>query len=192
MNDLATDPLPTDLSEHGQMIVFLRRFASLMSNGENSENLLRTSFLIEDFTAQIIHMKMLVETAQANAMESIAQRDAAEALLPTIKEELLQANAAREATASENAALLRRAEQAEAALAKSESEVARLRASLAAIGKSKVVMPVPTLESIRKQFEALAADFRKKGDIASEVMCEIGRTTIAQAIAETSRPNLAA
>ena len=184
--------LPTDLSEHAEMITFLRRFAGLMSLGENADNLLRTSFLIEDFTAQIIHMKMLVETAQANAMESITQRDAAEAQTQKLNEELRQSNTTRDSLTDDNASLMLRAEQAEAALAKSESDAQKLRAALASIGKSKVVIPVPTLESVRKQFEALAADFRKKGDIASEVMCEIGRTTINQAIADTARPNLAA
>jgi hypothetical protein len=52
------------------------------------------------------------------------------------------------------------------------------RAGVAAVGDSNAVVPKTTLRQARAQFEYLAREFIPLGDIASQVMCELGAYTM--------------
>ena len=53
-----------------------------------------------------------------------------------------------------------------------------LEARYAAVGESNAVVPKTTLRQARAQFEYLAKEFIPLGDIASQVMCELGAYTM--------------
>ena len=63
-----------------------------------------------------------------------------------------------------------------------QSQTAESRAgadnSIAAIGEADVVVPRATLRQVRSQFEHLAHEFTGAGDVASQVMCELGAFTM--------------
>ena len=86
--------------------------------------------------------------------------------------------------ARENADLLRRAEQAEAELAAVATEALRDAAD-------HVTVPLSLLRLAAAQFNALAREFRKSGQIVSQVMCEASASTLNR-IVETELPPAAA
>jgi hypothetical protein len=47
-----------------------------------------------------------------------------------------------------------------------------------AVGEADVVVPRATLRQVRSQFEYLANEFTFAGDVASQVMCELGAFTM--------------
>ena len=47
-----------------------------------------------------------------------------------------------------------------------------------AVGEADVVVPKATLRQARSQFEYLAHEFTGSGDVASQVMCELGAFTM--------------
>jgi hypothetical protein len=47
-----------------------------------------------------------------------------------------------------------------------------------AVGEADVVVPRATLRQARSQFEYLAHEFTGSGDVASQVMCELGAFTM--------------
>lgn len=51
-----------------------------------------------------------------------------------------------------------------------------------AVGEADVVVPRATLRQVRSQFEYLAHEFTGAGDVASQVMCELGAFTIELAL----------
>jgi hypothetical protein len=51
-----------------------------------------------------------------------------------------------------------------------------------AIGEAEVVVPRATLRQVRSQFEYLAHEFTGTGDVASQVMCELGAFTMDMAL----------
>jgi hypothetical protein len=54
--------------------------------------------------------------------------------------------------------------------------------ALAAVGETNAVVPKTTLRQVRAQFEYLAKEFIPLGDIASQVMCELGAYTMDMAL----------
>lgn len=56
-----------------------------------------------------------------------------------------------------------------------------------AVGESNAVVPKTTLRQARAQFEYLAREFIPLGDIASQVMCELGAYTMDLALIESQR-----
>jgi hypothetical protein len=52
----------------------------------------------------------------------------------------------------------------------------------AAVGETSAVVPITTLRQARAQFEFLAREFIPLGDIASQVMCELGAYTMDMAL----------
>lgn len=58
----------------------------------------------------------------------------------------------------------------------------------AVVGENNVVVPKTTLRQARAQFEYLAREFIPLGDIASQVMCELGAYTMDLALIAGQRP----
>jgi hypothetical protein len=178
-------PNPTETTE---VLRFLRRFADLMSNGSNSDNLLRAARLLETYCALL---KETHELLQAERVKGDATAEARKALEAAIKEQE-QANLALTAGLNEQqlradnivaemerrqGEFLQRAEQAEAQLAE--------RLEMApAIAAGFVAVPLATLKMAKAQFESLAAAFEKSGNIVSQVMCEASATTLDRVILE--------
>ena len=85
--------------------------------------------------------------------------------------------------ARENADLLHRAEQAETELAAIPTEPLRD----AAVFNDHVTAPLSVLRLAAAQFNALAREFQKSGNLVSQVMCEASASTL-NCIVEIDRP----
>jgi hypothetical protein len=179
---------PPQIPEVEYLVRFLNRFADLMSIGSNAENLLRAAQLLEINSTRAREAEALLReecntsaTYLAFSRLLEANSDVSENEIAALKSEIAQLHATfNEAitdAAHENADLLHRAEQAEA--------------RLALVGDDHVTVPLSLLRLAAAQFNALAREFQKSGNIVSRVMCESSASTLNR-IVETDLPSLAA
>jgi len=63
-----------------------------------------------------------------------------------------------------------------------QARVAQPADRVLAVGETDVVVPRATLRQVRSQFEYLAHEFTGAGDVASQVMCELGAFTMELAL----------
>ena len=177
--------LPTP-AETTDVLRFLRRFADLMSNGSNSDNLFRAAGLLETYSDLL---KETHELLQAERVKGDATAEARKALEAAIKEQE-QANLALTSALTEQqpradeivaemerrqGEFLQRAEEAEARLAETLN-------TSAAMADGCVAVPLATLKMAKAQFESLAGLFEKSGNIVSQVMCEASASTLDRVI----------
>ncbi|MFC0240211.1 hypothetical protein [Rhodopseudomonas telluris] len=94
--------------------------------------------------------------------------------------------------AAERARLLERIMRAEGRVAEADGELRRLRGQLAPLGRSHAVVAVETLRLLRGQFDALAQELQRGGDLVSGAMCQVGICAIDQTLAARSAPSAAA
>jgi hypothetical protein len=176
---------PPQMPEIENLVRFLSRFADLMSIGSNADNLLRAAQLLEINSKRAQDAEQLLREecnksathlAFSNLLE--ANCDAFESEIAGLKSEVAQLHATfNEAlidAARENADLLRRAEQAEFELSAIRSEPSRD----VAVGADHVLVPLSLLRLASAQFNALAREFQKSGNIVSQVMCEASASTL--------------
>jgi hypothetical protein len=173
-------------TETSDILRFLHRFADLMSNGSNSDNLLRAARMLE------AHIALLQETRdllQAERIKSDASAEAGktrearitefEREILTLKSGLAEQQSRNETIVAEMerrlAEFLQRAEAAEARLAAAEEA-----APVIAFGS--IAVPLSALRIAKTQFEALAAAFEKSGNIVSQVMCEASASNLERVI----------
>jgi DNA repair exonuclease SbcCD ATPase subunit len=189
---------PPQMPEIENLVRFLNRFADLMSIGSNADHLLRAAQLLEisskrarDAEALLREQcnKSATQLAFSNLLE--ANCDVFENEIAGLKSEIAQLHATfNEAlidAARENADVLLRAEQAETELAAIQSELSRD----VAVGDDHVLAPLSLLRLAQAQFNALARDFQKSGNIVSQVMCEASASTLNR-IVEADAPPTAA
>jgi hypothetical protein len=180
---------PPPFSEVEILVRFLNRFADLMSIGSNAANLLRAAQLLEINSEQAREAEHLLQeechrSATHLAFSRLLQAncDIFENEIAGLKSEIAQLHATfNEAitdAARENADLLHRAEQAETELA-------------AAVCNDHVTAPLSVLRLAAAQFNALAREFQKSGNLVSQVMCEASASTLS-CIVEIDRPPAAA
>jgi hypothetical protein len=173
-------------TETTDVLRFLRRFADLMSTGSNSENLLRAAGLLETHGSLLKETKELLSAERIRSEAGAETRKALEARIGELERALLaltsrlaeQRSRADEITAEmerRQGEFLQRAEAAEA-------QLVAIREAPPEIPAGSVAVPLSTLQVAKAQFEALAAQFEKSGNIVSQVMCEASASTLDRVI----------
>jgi formate dehydrogenase maturation protein FdhE len=183
-----TEPnsVPPTSAETTDILRFLHRFADLMSNGKNSDNLLCAARMLEAHIALLHETRELLQAERIRGGASAQARQALEARVGEFEHEILvlKSGFAEEQSRTGNivaemerrlAEFLHRAEEAEALLA------AAVEAP-AAMPFGCIAVPLATLQIAKTQFEALAAAFEKSGNIVSQVMCEASASSLDRAI----------
>jgi len=173
---------------------FLRRFSELISVGQSASYLRHAAGLIDDLVDRLKQTEELLQDEQMIGAEHIARRRTAETELQSVKLEIdrlqalraadaLKLKSAEDNLAAESRFLTERYQRADAQLEEVSDELQQLRARFASVGDTHMIVPVSTLLSLRGQFESLAKEFKKSGDTVSDVMCEIGVSSIDQVLA---------
>jgi chromosome segregation ATPase len=186
-------------NEIDDLVGFLRRFASMMSGGENYDKLHGAANLIEDLVDALDRERKEVRDVEAQLDQRIRAQAAAQAEIGNAKAELnvLQnemadqrhrAALAHEAVFNEAQVQSLRADAAERQLREATDEFVKLQAGMAEIGKTLLVVPVSTMDALRAQFEFLGRQFALAGDATSQAMCEVGACTIAEAVEDGRAP----
>jgi hypothetical protein len=183
-----TEPnsVPPTSAETTDILRFLHRFADLMSNGKNSDNLLCAARMLEAHIALLHETRELLQAERIRGGASAQVRQALEARVGEFEHEILalKFGFAEEQSRTGNivaemerrlAEFLHRAEEAEALLA------AAVEAP-PAMPFGCIAVPLATLQIAKTQFEALAAAFEKSGNIVSQVMCEASASSLDRAI----------
>jgi len=172
---------------------FLRRFSDLMSNGHNADHLLRAANLIEMLISQIKDAEAKLREEQLKSEKQSELQLSTEINCTSQEKKVmeLQDELAMERSASNLAAvkatteaqkLLDRAKKAEAQLASVEDELAETRFRFDALDDTHVLIPISVLQQAGAQFNAVA---RNASDFVSQVMCEVGASTLERAILES-------
>jgi vacuolar-type H+-ATPase subunit I/STV1 len=180
-----TSASPT-AAETTDILRFLHRFADLMSNGNNSDNLLRAARMLESHIALLRETRELLQAERIRGDASAEARRALEARIGEFEHEILalRSRLAEQHSRAENivaemerrqSEFLHRAEEAEALLA------AAVEAP-AAMPFGCIAVPLAALRIAKTQFEALAAAFEKSGNIVSQVMCEASASSLDRVI----------
>ncbi|MGA2054844.1 MAG: hypothetical protein ABSG88_06005 [Bradyrhizobium sp.] len=168
---------------------FLRRFADLMSNGSNSDNLLRAARMLEAHIDLLKQSRELLGIERARGDASAEARKALEARIGAFEHEILALKSRLAEQQSRNegivaemerrlAEFLQRAEEAEAHLA-------ALQEMPPAIAFGSIAVPLSALRVAKAQFESLAAAFEKSGNIVSQVMCEASASNLERIIQDS-------
>jgi hypothetical protein len=176
---------PPQIPEIENLVRFLNRFADLMSIGSNADHLLRAAQLLEINSKRARDAEHLLQEECSKSATHLAYSKLLEANCDVFENEIaaLQSEIAQlHATfnealidaARENADGLSRAEQAELELSALRSAPPRE----AAVGADHVLVPLSLLRLAQAQFNALARDFQKSGNIVSQVMCEASASTL--------------
>ena len=178
-----TWPTPAETTD---ILRFLHRFADLMSNGSNSNNLLRAAKLLE---AHVHRLKQTDELLQAERTKGEAGTEACRMLetkagaleqdILALKSQLAEQQSRSETVVAEMerrlGEFLARAEEAEAGLA-------AVRAAPPAIAPGSIAVPLSLLQVAKAQFESLALTFQKSGNIVPQVMCEASASCLDRVI----------
>lgn len=172
--------------ETTNILRFLHRFADLMSNGSNAENLLSAAKMLEAHIDLLKETEALLRIERTRGDASAEVRRALEARIGafehevlTLKSGLAEQKSRSELTVAElerrQSEFMQRAEEAEARLA-------ALQAMPPAIAFGSIAVPLSTLRVAKTQFESLARAFEKSGNIVSQVMCEASASSLDRAI----------
>jgi uncharacterized coiled-coil protein SlyX len=183
-SEFMTEPNSTgpEAAETANILRFLHRFADLMSNGTNSENLLRAAKMLEAHIALLNESNEALRLERAKADETGGIRRALEARVGAFEQEILALKSALAEQQSRSELVfaemerrqgefLQRAEEAEARLAAAEE-----LPPPTALGS--IAVPLSALRLARAQFESLAQAFERSGNIVSQVMCEASASNL--------------
>ena len=183
-----TEPNPAwpTADETANILRFLHRFADLMSNGSNAENLLGAAKMLEAHIGLLKETEGLLRIERTRGDASAEVRRALEERIGAFGHEILalKSSHAEQKARSELAVaelerrlaeFMQRAEEAEARLT-------ALQATSPAIAFGSIAVPLATLRVAKGQFEALAQAFEKSGNIVSQVMCEASASSLDRAI----------
>jgi Skp family chaperone for outer membrane proteins len=199
---MVNDPMRPEIAAEppsaAETVAFLRRLASMISVGQNAANLNHAAILIEMLTSRAAEAERAAVDQQAvtatyadmcKAYEVMLDRlraDAAtlEARLVRHTEEGSAERARLVAETERLASLLQRAQTERAAAAES---LADLTARFASLGESSVIVSVAALQAVRAQFDSLADEFARHGDIVALAMSDAGRCTVDRLLSD-ARP----
>jgi hypothetical protein len=190
---------PDNAADGAPAVEFLRRLSSVISVGQNAAHLDYAAALIELLSSRAADAeRALREQKDATATHVALCRDY-ELMIERQKSEVaaLQATLDRKAQdgVRERGEFGREIERLKAAIEQAELEriiiaddLETTRTRLAGLAEASVIAPAATLHALRAQFDSLAGEFVKRGDLISQVMSDIGRCTIDQVLAQATRP----
>jgi len=168
------------------IVRFLRRFSDLMSTGYNADHLLRAADLIETLVQRVTIAEELLRSEQIKSKNDLDCTKSAYSkfeieiadLKAKIADQQWKLNETIINATREEQKLLARAEQAETRLGSIEADLVEGRVSA-----THVIVPISTLRLAEAQFEALATEV---AGFVAQVMCEIGASTLGQAIGRSA------
>jgi len=189
-------------SPHQETIDFLRRLSSMLTGGRNAEMLQQSASLIESLSERLGAAEQLLQEQQDDHARNLERRETAElasdnllAQVESLKTEIdvlrgqleergRQADIDRNWFAEQTLHAQAHAERAQEQLIALSAEVEELRKPppLEAIDESIAVVPVQSLRTARTQFDYLANGFASKGDVVSQMICEIGARALDKAL----------
>ncbi len=183
-----TNPAWPDAAETTNILRFLHRFADLMSNGANSENLLCAARMLQAHidllkeTKELLRIERASGDASAEARKALDDRIGAfEYEILGLKSRLAEQQSRNEFVVAEmerrQSEFLQRAEEAEARLASIEEQPP-------ALAFGEIAVPTSALLVAKAQFEALAQAFERSGNIVSQVMCEASASSLDRVIVD--------
>ena len=193
--DASDEPEANDIAnEIADLVGFLRRFASMISGGENADKLQDSAALIEALVDALDRERRELRDVETRLNQTVRAHASAQVEIGGVKAELsgLQSEMAeqrRNAATAHDAVFTEALEQslrgdkAERMLREANDEMQQLRMQLAEIGQSFALLPVATMDALRAQFEFLGRQFGRMGDATSQAMCEVGACTISEAVA---------
>jgi|SRR5579871_1515100 len=173
-------------AETTNILRFLHRFADLMSNGANSDNLLCAARMLQEHIDLLRQTKELLQAERVQGEAGAEARKALEARIGTFESEILSLKAKLAEQQSRNEVVfaemerqqsefLQRAEEA-------ETRLAAIQDMPPAMGLGAIAVPLSTLKVAKAQFEALAQAFERSGNIVSQAMCEASASSLDRAI----------
>jgi hypothetical protein len=171
-------------AETTDILRFLHRFADLMSNGSNSDNLLRAARMLEAHIDLVKQTNELLQVERLRGDASAEARQALEARVRAFEHEIQALKSGLAEQQSRSAGIvaemerrltefLQRAEAAEAALAAAQAAPAT--------ASHRIAVPLSILQVAKAQFGALAQAFERSGNIVSQVMCEASASSLDRA-----------
>jgi predicted RNase H-like nuclease (RuvC/YqgF family) len=192
-------PLPPETLDSAELVGFLRRFSSMISYGENAENLQRAASLIEYLANRASETHTSLHQQQDTSSRYFEMCQALEVGVDTLsaenanlrmqlQQDIQQALSEQTRLREESSRLSAHVEQLEAALFVANAEIEELRnrptAEAPSAGDEAVMVPVATLHAIRHQFEYLSNELTGHGGVVAQVMSEIGRCAVERVITE--------
>lgn len=186
---------------HEETIDFLRRLSGMLTGGRNAEMLQEAASLIETLSERTASAEQLFQEQTKDHARNLELREAAElagdnllseveslkaeidGLKTQLEERNRQADIDRNWFAEETLRAQAQAELAQERLAAVTAELDPLRKlPPEAVDGSLAVVPLQSLRIARTQFDYLANGFASKGDVVSQMMCEIGSRALDKAL----------
>lgn len=185
------DPADTVFSdaEIAENVAFLRRLASMIAVGQNAAMLNQAAVIIDGLVHRATEAertardKQAVSTTYADmckAYEVVVDRQRAEtatmnARLTRLSEE---GSAERERLLAEIERLSTALDRARAERATATESLTDLTARFTSMTESSVIVSVAALQAVRAQFDSLAEEFARHGDVVALAMSDAGRCTV--------------
>lgn len=177
-----------------ESIAFLRRFADIMSGGANAARLNEAAEAMEGLCERLEGALELARRETelraryqglCEAAESAAGQLTSEiaGLKQELADQLEQQRLIQARLVEANRDLLDRLSQSEADLQSRCSDLSAVQAELEYLKSSKLAAPHEAMRAAREQFQSLADECEKRGDMISMVMCEVGMSLIDQTMA---------
>ena len=187
---------------HQETIDFLRRLSSMLTGGRNAEMLQQAASLIETLSQRAASAEQLFHEQQEDHARNLELREVAELasdnlfveveslkaeidlLKAQLEERNRQGDIDRNWFAEETLRAQAQAEVAQERLTAVSAELEELRKPPPpeTIDDSIAVVPVQSLRTARTQFDYLARGFASKGDVVSQMICEIGARALDKAL----------
>jgi len=176
-----------------EIVSFLRRFASMISVGQNAANLNTAATLIEALIRKSTEAERAAADQQAvtatyadmcKAYEAMVDRQRADAATLEARVARLTEEAAAERArlGAETARLGQLLAQAQADRAAAADSLADLTARFSSLGETSVIVSVAALQAVQAQFGSLADEFVRHGDVVALAMSDAGRCTVERLI----------
>ena len=179
----SASPTPAEITD---ILRFLHRFADLMSNGSNSDNLLRAARMLEAHIDLVKESRELVQAERIRGDTSAEACKTLEARISAFEHEILALKSKLAEQHSRSAVIVAEMERRQAEFMQraeeAEAHLAAIQQMPPAIAFGSIAVSLSTLRVAKAQFEALAAAFEKSGNIVSQVMCEASASSLDRAI----------
>ena len=186
--------VPARPANVAETVSFLRRFASMISVGQNAANLSHAATLIEVLLRRAVEAeRAIVEqraasatyTDMCKAYEAMIDRQRADVAIVEAKFARLadEAAAERAQLATEAARLAELLERARAERAAATASLAEFTARFSSLGETSIIVPVAALEAMQAQFASLGDEFARHGDVVALAMSDAGRCAVDEILA---------